>query len=236
MKGVILHHEENRTYLLGQDGIFRRIRRVRDRAVGEEIDIPFSLLHRGRLLVSVAAVIAMALIVVFAIAFGASAYYVCVDVNPSVELSFNIFHRLTGARALDAEGGVVLEGLTLKGGPEQAMDTLLAAINAYEYITNNPDGKPDVCITVVGRDKDARAAVEQRLMPLLADAGSQSNIFVGSCDLEYRERAESMGVSAGMLMWAERFREYNEEIPLADVLEMPVGELVDGVRSQQNPW
>lgn len=231
MKGIVLHHEKNWTYVLDQDGIFHRVRGFGERSVAEEVELPLLSARRSRIIISAAAGIIFFLLGAFAAAFGASSYYLCVDVNPSVEVSFNAFNRFTSARALNPEGEIILEGLSLRGPPEQVLSGLLERIGEYEYITSSPDGKAEVFITVVGRDEKVCADIEQRLQPLLADAGRQNPVVLSSCDFKFRKQAESLGVSSGVLLWAERFREQNEEIPLADILEMPVGDIVEGVQS-----
>ncbi len=229
MKGIVLYHEKNRTYVLDRDGIFRRVKGLGNRSVAEEVDLPFFLSRRFQVSVSVAASFIVLLAVAFAVVFGVSSYYLCVDVSPSVEISFNVFNLYRSARALNPEGEVILDGLDLRGPPERVVSDIVRKMNEFEYISDAPENGVKICVTVVGRNERACAAVEHRLQPLLDDAERQYPILLSSCDFELREKAEYLGVSSGVLLLAELFQENNEEIPLADILEMPVRDILKGV-------
>ncbi|MDR1736747.1 MAG: hypothetical protein LBR85_07780, partial [Oscillospiraceae bacterium] len=102
---------------------------------------------------------------------------------------------------------------------------VFARISRFEYADGSPGGT-ETLVTIVGEDA-GRARVELLVKPAIESLDREGPVILGSCGFAVRERARDIGVSSGRLLWADAFSERNQGIPLADILEMPIGELVD---------
>ncbi|MBE3581198.1 MAG: anti-sigma factor domain-containing protein [Thermoanaerobacteraceae bacterium] len=121
-RGVVLEVRGRKAIVLTPEGEFRRVRlAVPLPEVGEEIMLPPNA-SRGipwyRVVVAAAALLFIALAVPWTgNLFGGPrevAYYISVDINPSIELAADRRERVMEARAFNPEGEDLLEGLRLE--------------------------------------------------------------------------------------------------------------------------
>jgi len=120
MRGIIAEINGKYAIILAQDGSFKKIRVLSHMAVGSEIDLdqPSENIKVTRLISKVSAIAAGALFIL-GIGYGAYSYtvpysYVDVDINPSIELTVNIYDRIIKMEALNDDGKKILENRNLK--------------------------------------------------------------------------------------------------------------------------
>ncbi|MBO5666377.1 MAG: PepSY domain-containing protein [Firmicutes bacterium] len=125
-----------------------------------------------------AAVAAMA-----ALVFGGAGLYVQgsavdsiieLDVNPSVELSVNKKERVVGAKALNDDAIVILEGMDLKGSDlEVAVNALIGSMLKHGYISELQNS---ILISVENSDAVRGKVLEERLVKEVNDLLKASSI------------------------------------------------------------
>ncbi|MGI9952663.1 anti-sigma factor domain-containing protein [Moorellaceae bacterium AZ2] len=121
-RGVVLEGRGRRVIVLTPEGEFRQVRLAGPLPqVGEEIMLspPTSQGFRWQKMVAVAAVLLFIVLVAPWAAFlfrgpREVAYYISVDINPSIELAVNSRERVIEARAFNPDGEALLQGLHLK--------------------------------------------------------------------------------------------------------------------------
>lgn len=149
--------------------------------------------------------------------WSAPASYISIDVNPSIELALNRFHRVVGVTAYNGDGARVLDSLSLRGQTYgEAIDALFAGPTFQSYLG---DGAT-VVFTVVS---DSEAQLRQGLQ--------SGNAFL-SCASEYYQadsrclsEAHENGLSVGKYRVYEELSYYDSSITVADCHEMTIGEL-----------
>ncbi len=144
MKGIIAQIEGKYAVVLAQDGSFRKIRAKPHMETGIEIDMdqPAGKLQNTRLVMKVTSIAAAALLALGA-GYGAYSYampysYVHLDINPSVELTANVYDRIIKAEALNEDGRKLLEGSSLKFSRiETGVSDLLGIAVEKGYLTED---------------------------------------------------------------------------------------------------
>ena len=120
MKGIVAEINGKYAVVLTQTGSFKRVKASHDMAIGKEIDIS-SLTENGKIARSVIKITSLAATGLLALGVGLGAYsytlpysYIHVDINPSIELTVNMYDRIIGAEALNIEGEELLSQNDLK--------------------------------------------------------------------------------------------------------------------------
>ena len=120
MKGIVAQIEGKHAIVLMQDGAFRKVRARPYMETGIEIDIdqPSEKVSNTRFAMKITSIAAAALLAL-GTGYGAYSYtvpysYVHLDINPSIELTANVYDRIIKAEALNEDGRKLLEVRDLK--------------------------------------------------------------------------------------------------------------------------
>lgn len=120
MKGIVAEISGKSAVVLTQTGSFKKVKATSDMVVGKEIDLnhPAGNSNMTRTVMKVTSLAAAGLLVLAA-GLGAYSYtlpysYVHVDINPSIELTVNIYDRIIRAEALNVDGEELLSNNDLK--------------------------------------------------------------------------------------------------------------------------
>jgi len=126
MRGIVAEINGKYAIIMAQDGTFKKIKAMANMAVGNEIDLnqPTGNIKVSRLMTRVSAIAAAALFVI-GISYGAYSYtvpysYVDVDINPSIELTVNVYDRIIKTEALNEDGKKILGNKNLKNSSLEA--------------------------------------------------------------------------------------------------------------------
>ncbi|MDN5347881.1 MAG: hypothetical protein PWP65_1445 [Clostridia bacterium] len=139
-------------------------------------------------------------------AWGNPAYYVSVDINPSLELTVSDRERVLEAKPLNGDGEKVLEGLSLKGKKAgEAIKLLTRSASKRGYLARGSEGA--VVLTVVPAQEGDREALlaGSRLAAALAEevrrtlGPASKAVLVEATALQpvIREHALKAGLSTG---------------------------------------
>ncbi len=156
MKGIILEADKQKIIVLDESGQFTELVAYGKKyTVGEEITIPARKNHFSGRFVALAA--SLMILVTSGAGFGAYYYpqgYINIDVNPSIEISYNIFERVIRARGLNQEGQDIVKQLgELKNQKiDYAVKQFIDEIEEQGYIDNTDDHL--ALITINGNDPD----------------------------------------------------------------------------------
>lgn len=142
------------------------------------------------------------------LALGGNAYYhkpvsyVCVDINPSVELGINVFDRVVSAQAYNEDGRQLIEGQTYENiSLEDALSMLVQAAAAQGFIFE--DGTTIIALTAESDNsavaEELRDSCEADVNSALSAAGIHAVVFSDNTDLQLREQAKDAGISPGKL-------------------------------------
>ncbi len=149
MKGIVAEKKGKYAVILTQDGQFKKVRALPDMSVGMETEwgqLPGESGSR-RFAARVASMAAVGLLVL-GVGYGAYSYtvpysYVDIDINPSIELTVNIYDRIIGAEALNDDGRKLLLDKDLRHKKlDNGVTEILNSALEYGYlraITENED-------------------------------------------------------------------------------------------------
>ena len=167
MKGIVAEINGSKAIILAQDGTFKKIRASEHMSLGCEVDLsqPASNTKIIKLVTRATSIAAAAL---FAIGVGYGAYcytlpysYVDVDINPSVELTANIYDRIIKVEALNEDAGKLLADHKLNNARlDEGVSKLLGMAVEQGYlnadnVVNNADGNTTPGAVKPGGDNKA---------------------------------------------------------------------------------
>ncbi|MBE3571959.1 MAG: anti-sigma factor domain-containing protein [Moorella humiferrea] len=182
--------------------------------VGEEVMLPPAKKASRRQVLMAAAAVILLLVLALPLARRAivpsvpvvPAYYVGIDINPSIELAVDGEERVLSARGLNEDGEKLLGAVALKNEKIAEAVTILTteAIRQGYYL---PDRKGTMVVTVSpvgGKAKEEKDAVDalgqkvsERARNILRQAGVEAVVETAVIDPEIRSRAEAYGLSPG---------------------------------------
>ncbi len=149
MKGIVADIKGKYAVVLTQDGLFKRIKALPDMEIGVEIDLDQpSVTKYSRTMMRITSIAAACLL---ALGAGVGAYsytvpysYIDLDINPSVELTVNIYDRIIGVEALNEDGSMLIRDMSLKHMKlDSGVSTLLnsAVEQGYLEVTQSDAGQ-----------------------------------------------------------------------------------------------
>lgn len=208
MKNVVVEIQGKYAVLMSDAGDFIRIRN-RNYKIGQRLDKGRRKTKAGWVKWAVAAAAAVVLL----FGGGAYAYYtpytdVSFDINPSLELSTNIFDTVIDIRAINEDAAQLLKKIQLNGCDlKTAMIKLVDELVNEGYLT--VDEAAGIILTASSQDQDRARTMLQDMKKTLDQEMDRYKVHAdiqGECiGGELRIRARELGVSPGKLMLAERY-------------------------------
>lgn len=238
MQGIILGHSDGAAYayayVLTDGGVYVHSREHAHLPIGTIVDlsVPVPAAHKP-LRVRFAAVFvaaACAVLVLFsgvsAYYLGFDAYYISVDINPSVEASFNRFKFIKSLRGLNKDGDALAKLIDASGNPEEILRNILLCAADNDYLKDDAM----IIVGVANNSLEESELMAQELTALTESTPYSENIIIIAGTLEDHKNAAGYGVSLGKLLMAERIVDVeNMEIPLSQLVQMPVQDMIDTV-------
>lgn len=141
MKGIVAEINGKYAIILTQSGMFKKVKAEKHMTVGCEINMnqPTDNLNGTRYISKVVSIAAAALLVM-GVGFGAYSYtipysYVDLDINPSIEITTNIYDRIIGIEALNEDGKKLLHESKLKNARlESGISQLISIATEQGYL------------------------------------------------------------------------------------------------------
>ena len=160
MKSIILEESEGRGVVLREDGTFAR-ERVRGAAgawASTKSRKTGSAFSRG---VLTAAAMFMVFIGAGAVAYATPYYYASMDINPSVEVTANVFGLVIDAEGVNEDGAALLEGTrTQFRSMEAVMAALAEKLGENGYLAQEGN---TLMISTAARNQDRARTMAQNL-------------------------------------------------------------------------
>lgn len=183
-----------------------------------------------KLLIAISSIAACAIL-----AFGGYAFYqnpvnyVCVDINPSVELGVNAFDSVVSTQAYNEDGLKLLEKNHLsKLSVDEAIGVLIGEASTLGFIAE--DGSTVIAVTA----ESNRAQKADKLLEI-GEAGVRSALsaedisailYSDSTDLQLREQAMEVGVSPGKLKLIQTLQVLDPSISISQYKEAKLTDII----------
>jgi hypothetical protein len=235
MRGIVMDILNDKVIIFTKDGEFLKIDKPGNQVdIGDEITV--SKLNKRNQLYRRVASIAAAIIMIILGSYGVYGYYnpygyINVDINPSIEISYNLYGRVLDIRGLNEDGNLIIS--KLEKYKYKSISTILNNVldNAIEedYIKENEENIVLVTVTEKGRkidEEDIQESIKQHIVEVNTDA----EIMVIEGDKETYESAKKDKVSPGKLMLVSKALKVNSDISPSDIINKPVKEIVSIIK------
>ncbi|MEA4934876.1 MAG: hypothetical protein VB071_15035 [Lawsonibacter sp.] len=128
--------------------------------------------------------------------------YLCLDINPSVELGINAFGRVVSAQAYNEDGLQLLGDNNYSNlSVEDAVNTLVLDAAKQDFIVR--DGSTVIAVTAESSKNKAAAELqssgESGVNSALRAGGFSAIVYSDYTDLQLRKQAQDLGLSPGKL-------------------------------------
>ncbi|MFZ5643152.1 MAG: anti-sigma-I factor RsgI family protein [Bacillota bacterium] len=221
IKAVVLEVREKTCIVLTADGSFREVKAKGKSQPGQEITLPETGWRFNKY------ALAAACLVFFIVTAGflnfsmapAVAAYVCLDINPSVELAIDKDNIVRKAEALNDDGRELLTGLQLKGaGVGDALEKLIEVAVEKKYIQPGEENVIMSSVVPAGSEEisEVDTVVKDRIEAFLQKKNIKAEVVVGKATSEVRAEAEKSGMSTGRYMLYMKARENDAQITPGD--------------------
>lgn len=232
MKAVIVDIEGKYAVVLDKKGSFIKVRNNGRFQVGCEIDVPSKL--KSFSVLAKTASIAAAFLFVMGIGVGVYSYsipysYINIDINPSVEITSNIYDRIIGIQGIN-EDGIKLIGIdsyknkTIEAGVENVIKKAAEKGYLKESLNNA------IMLTVSSKNGEKASDIEKQLKTTSSKELNTENIkakvITQKVSVQKRNDAKSIGVSPGKLALIEKLKKVDPAQKVEDLKNTPVRDII----------
>lgn len=245
MRGIVVEIKADKMIVLDNQGNYTKQKHINNYKLGQEINL--DLYKESNFVdIFINAFTIRKLSIAFSIFFavlGLTYYgytypysYVSVDINPSMEISLNIFERVISIRPLNGDGEKVLNKLTgyWNSSISEAVDSIVYKAEEENYIDDNKGN--EVFITVTSsREKsseDIRAKIVKNITNTPREKESNIITEVEKVDISKRIDASERNISTGKLILYERLKDIKPDVKLEEVKDKPVRQIVTEIREE----
>lgn len=240
MRAVVVDTSGKYAVVLNKKGEFIKIRNKDSLQVGYEIEVPSIINFTSTMkLTKVASIAAIFLFVAF-IGLGAYGYtvpysYIDIDINPSVEITTNIYDRVIDVVSLNEDGRELLTKLdSIKNkGIEDGIDSILDKAEEKGYFKD--ETRNAVMLTVSSKNETKAAKIKEEVQQVAAKKvqinNANAEVVVEKVNLERHDDAKKIGISPGKLMLIEKAIESNPGQKVEDLKDKPVKEILKSIKA-----
>ena len=241
MKGIVADIKGKYAVVLSKDGSFVKVRNNGLYSIGCEIDIGKPAGINTRMLARVSSMAAGALLVM-GVSYGAYSYtvpysLVDVDINPSIEITTNIYDRIIKTEALNEDGQKLLLTVSLKHSRlDEGVTVILNNAIQQGYIKEET-AENAVIITVVSKDVKRSEKLQKGLETIavaeLKEEGVKSDLVIGKASQQEHDSAREIGLTPGKLNLIERAIQAEPGLKLEDLKDAPVKDIMKKIKENR---
>ncbi|MEG6611287.1 anti-sigma factor domain-containing protein [Pseudoclostridium thermosuccinogenes] len=218
MKAVIVDKEGKHAIALTKKGEFIKLKDKESYRIGHEIDIASVFSYKGMFVKITAA--AASILLVMGIGCGVYSYampysYISIDINPSIEITTNIYDRIISAKGLNDEGKKVLSTVSVKNkAVEEAVGSILQSAINSGYL--GEDSGKAVKFTIAGKNEHKVDVIEEKIeiatKEQLVTSNVETEVIVEKIPVEKHSEAENSKTSSGKETLPGKPKESNADI------------------------
>jgi hypothetical protein len=241
MKAIIVDMKGKHAVALNNNGQFIKVKNTGNLNVGYEIDVSSKAIEFNRAVFYKMGSVAAMLMVVLGLSVGVYSYnlpynYVNVDINPSVEITLNMYSRIIDVKALNADGEKLLYDDSYKNCKLEKGVKLLID-NAVEEGYLKAGEQNTVMLTVAGKNEEKVLEIQNKVhdvaKEVLDEDKVDSEILVENVVLERRKEAKELGISPGKLVLLEKLQEVNPVASIDEYKDKPVREIMKSIKEKK---
>lgn len=232
MKGIVMEIHKDKVIVLTKDGSFLEVNRGnRILDIGQEIIIDTNKNLRRQIIrrfVSVAAVF----ILLLTTGYGVYGYYtpygyVNVDINPSVELAYNLYNRVIDIKGLNEDGDILISKVKdYRNKPiEKVINEVVDRAVEEDYV--KPQEENVILITVTEKKNNINEEkIYKSVDKHIKEKVKNTQVVLMEGDNKIYEKAKKDKLSPGKLMLIQKAIDLNKDIKFEEVAKKPVREIM----------
>ena len=243
MKAVIVEAKGKYAVALNKNGEFIKLKNKSNYKLGYEVDISSTVSFNSHAFMKVAS-IAAAFILVVGLGFGGYAYaspysYIDVDINPSIEITSNIFNRIIDIKALNKEGEKLIasgnyKNKSISDGIGKLLKSALdnGYLKAGQENQKTPDENADnaVMLTVSCKNNNDAEKIKKSVSDIAAaeldSEKVQSKVISENTTLQTHNKAKKAGISSGKMMLIEKLKKQDSAVKEEDFKDSSVKDII----------
>ncbi len=241
MKAVIVEIEGNYAIALDKKGDFIKLKKRVSYKVGYEVDIASASSFQLRTAVKIASIAAVFFLIV-GLSIGAYCYtvpytYINVDINPSVEITANIFNRIIKVEGINEDGKKLLQNTGSRNKSiRDGIGSILESAIESGYLKDKKSSA--VLFTVSGKSKVKVESLEKDIKNTVAKelktAKVEADVVIRQISIEKHNESRKAGVSPGKRKLIEELRELGAKDKEENLEKAPVKQLIDEMKTLKN--
>ncbi|WP_352420811.1 anti-sigma factor domain-containing protein [Proteiniborus sp.] len=235
MRGIVMEKNNEGLIVMTDDGQYLEINNyTRTVEIGQEIEVKNTVVHKTEVFRRIAS-IAAAIILFLSGSYGIYGHYmvfgyVDVDINPSVELSYNLYNRVIGIKGINEDGENLLENVKdYKNKPIQVVvNKVIDSAIKEKYIKANEENT--VLITITENKSEIDKTILEEIDSHIKNSSLSAEVVVMESDKKSFEDAKKVKLSPGKLKLIEKAAGGNNKINPAEIKEKSVKEIVNIIK------
>lgn len=242
MKAVVVEVHDKFAVALNNRGEFIKIKNTGRLNVGYEVEVPTKVISLDFKRVSRIAQAAAAIVVILGLSIGAYAYntpysYVNIDINPSLEITVNIFNRIIDVRGINEDGEGLLTNISYKNKKlDEGVKTVLDTAVKEGYFNYGSDNA--LMITISSKSSGEKEEIYKNLQVVVKETLDEdkveSEVIVKQAPLDRVKEAKEMGISPGKMLLMETLAGINPELGAEEYRDKPVKDVVKAIKDELN--
>ncbi|MGB9679732.1 MAG: anti-sigma-I factor RsgI family protein [Thermoanaerobacteraceae bacterium] len=208
MKATVIYKEDNKIYVMTEDGQFKYVKNKQNAQIGDNIYLnSYNLNYKKIFTAFIAASLIFAIILtVININIPKVYAYVYVDINPSLQITINKNGKIIDVISLNKDGNTLLKNMHFKG--ENIETFITKVVKDSENLGYLKDNNTVVITTInIKNSKTIQNDINKAIENLKSDIKS-INIEVLETDKSQLEQAKKINTSPGrLILWEKAQRE-----------------------------
>lgn len=233
MRGIVMEINKNGLIIMTNDGQFLKIQNYKQPLeIGQEIETE-NIRKQNFEIYRKMASIAAAIILFFTGGYGVLANYmvygyVDVDINPSVELSYNLYKRVISAKGLNGAGeNILLDIEDYKNKPiQEVVNKVIDRAIEEEYIKVNEKNTVLITITEKGSSVDENVVLNGTESHI-KNSPIETEVVVIKGNQKNYEDAKINNISPGKLNLIEKAKSVDQQISPEEIKDKSVKEIMN---------
>ena len=245
MKAIIMEVEDKYAIIMKNNGEFIRISNNGELKVGDELDDKLFAkelnIATGSRIITKLASIAAVFILIFGLGYGAYSYnapyaYISLDINPSIEISVNVFDRIISLKGVNNDGKILADLHNYRNMKvDEGIKNVIHSAVQQGYIKAEIDNM--VFMTLSSKDANKTNELDRTIgisaSEEIQSSGVEVKLYIEDNSIQNHKDAEKLGISPGKLVLIKKLKENEPQIDLQNYIDIPVKEIIKSITENE---
>ncbi|KNY27485.1 anti-sigma factor domain-containing protein [Pseudobacteroides cellulosolvens] len=234
MKALIVDIEGKYAVAMTKKGTFIKVKNTGKYTVGYEADLPSGILTNVKLMAGAASAAVFLLAAGLGIFFYTNPYsYINIDINPSVQITANIFDRIIKVTALNDDAQKIVEDLSIKNKVlDQGVEQVVNSAVKNGYLKDEKTNA--IMLTVTSANSSKNKKLQEKVAVVVEKKIKldkiNSEVLVEEVNDKNRTEAVKQGISPGKLKLVQKLIGLDPSLKAEDLIDKPVKEILKAIR------